>query len=156
MATDMTLDRLSDKGRLGSLVVDPETVSRQKKQRHAFVFQATDTAGTTYSLPLVVLDRAVRIVSATIVPAIAVTANGTNFKTVALQYTNGAGGGATSLATSVTTASVSWVALTNVPMTLNATNASSIASGNTIQCIVTPSGTGVSMSFAMDVVYEEI
>src|SRR6185369_13915497 len=104
-------------------------------------FRADATAGDVGSLNLDILDRQTLITSVKILPDAAVTANGTNYKTFTLEYDDGAGGSATTVAT-VDTSAVSWVANTPVSLTITAANAL-VAAGKQLRLKITKAASGV-------------
>jgi hypothetical protein len=76
-------------------------------------------------------------------PNIAVTANGTNYKTVTVAYNDGAGGSDVTLAT-VDTSTTSWVAGTTVSIPLTGTTGNLVVpKGRALKISVAHSGTGV-------------
>jgi hypothetical protein len=135
-------------GALGALrtVANALLAVQQDAQRFdGVVIGAATTAGTTYTLPLCRLDRAMVIKDFRVLPGGAVALNASNYITAALVWNNDAGGGNTTIA-SASTVATSWALGTSVSLTTTtALTGTTIAAGTQIFVTITPTGTGVSI-----------
>lgn len=101
-------------------------------------------AGTNYTNMGPVTNTACTVTSVTFGPDAAVTADNTNYKTLALVYDDGAGGSETTIASVDTTvASGSWVAGTLVTLAISG---ASVPTGKQLKLKSTKAGSGVALA----------
>jgi hypothetical protein len=104
--------------------------------------ESVGAAGTTGNLPAFRAPGKIEVVSAALVPAAAITANGTNFSVYTLTR-HTAGAGAATVATR-TWAATDSAALTPEEMALSGTAANLVlAAGDTLSIVKTVGGTGL-------------
>jgi hypothetical protein len=170
MPTDREYFRQWQKGQLnaapiaGDTLADQannlETLANQVNQRVAFVAKpAVDAAtGTAHYLPFLVADRAIRIISAKVLPAATTNTGGTNasnYATISLIYNDGAGGANTTVGSVGTNATALTVGVP-ASVSLNASNVD-IASGKMLAIAHTKTSDGVVVgAYTVAIVYQEI
>lgn len=110
----------------------------------AMITDALTERVSHYMVPAHVLNG-VEVVSATVLPTSALTANDTNFATITLSKNDGAGGARTAFATLLTNvAGGNWVAFSNKAMTVNTTLATrTIAVGGQVTVTVEKAAAGI-------------
>jgi hypothetical protein len=118
------------------------------------------TAATTFRFCGFVADRLIQVRSVRLIPAAAQTANGTNFANWTVVANNDAGGADTTLAT-LAVSTTSLVANQSTPLVVQSTN--TVASGQQVDVLVAPTGTGAATNagtgnapYVIDIVYQEI
>lgn len=120
---------------------------------------AEAAAATTTDQAFAYFERPVQLVSARYLPQAALTANDTNFATVAVAWNNDAGGALTTLAsqtTKITGGSGNWTANQSVNLPL-AANPQSTAATFALHFTTTKTGTGVIVPAGLIfLVWEEI
>lgn len=169
MTTPNDMSRIADglgaleTGNSASYTANPRKSARQLVRQIVTIVKpaadamaSTTTAGTASIQTW--MPRAGRVIAAKILPTAALTADNTNYATVSLGKHDGAGGAVTTMASRATTVadSGSWVAGTEVNLTLSATLANTyFAKGDVLGFAIAKAGTGVAVPISTLVVYVE-
>lgn len=163
--SDRVVNNLLNAARVASNtdVANPTKLANQVDQRLIVTIGplAATTAGTDYTYSMCVFDRPVNIVSARVIPGGSLTADATNFTTVAVQFNNDGGGTATTLANATTKPTANggtgnWSANQSIALTLASTVA--VSANSQLQASLTHSGTGVAVpaQTLFEVIYQEV
>lgn len=140
-----------------------QAVSQDAQRFHSCeIGIAASTAGTTYTLEVARFDRPVKVVEFRALPGAALTSSDANYDTIALNYTNDAGGSVVVVSTATTKTAGSggtgsWVAQTSVSLALTAANVA-LPTGSNMYITLTPTGTGVAFAAGtrFQVIVEEV
>ena len=110
-------------------------------------------AATADAAATIVLTFKAQIISATLSPDLAATANGTNYASFALESNNGAGGAFAAIATAQTTASVSHAVGTSIAF---AGVTKVLASGSVVRLTKTHAGSGVAIAVTVSILVRKV
>lgn len=155
-------------GTLGALrtVTNALLAIAQDAQRFdAIVIGGVTTPGTTYTFPLVRVDRPIVIKDFRVLPGGALTASATLFETMALVYNNDAGGANTSLASYTTNltgngGTGNWTVGTSIPLFSAASpiSGATVPAGSQVMMTLTPTSTGTAVpaQTLFQVIWEEV